>query len=637
MKKNILLKTYILVCAVILFGFAIIAVISYNSNKGIFKQDVERVTDLSSEGIHHQIDSIFNKPINISLTMANDNLLKTFLSQEKQRLNDKDFVQQMRGYLMAYKEKYHYDSVFLVSAKTNRYYHFNGIDRILKPDNPENAWYDSFLKTKEESALNIDNDEASNDEITIFINCKIRDTDGSTMGVVGVGFKVDSLQELLKKYEDEFDVNAFLADRSGNIEISTEQTGYEKTNLADNPRYSELKDKIVSNTNTKEKKSFWYSSKGIGGYLTVRYITNLDWFLIIDNDTSALTKQLNWQLLEGIVVIILVIGCVLFTITRIIRKYNTQIVQLTVAKEHEHQSMFQTATEQMYESIHELDITHNCTASESTEAYFESLGVPRNTPYDDALHMIARKQIKEEFRQGYIATFSTKNVIEAFAKGIESLRYDFMITNDGNSYYWVRITARIFRWEDDKSIRMFVYRQNVDSEKRQEEKMLEQLEKDSLSKLYNKAATQDHIQRNLRQNPNLLYAFFILDIDDFKGINDNYGHATGDLVIADFAERLRLQFRSGDIIGRIGGDEFAAFLPIPSREWVDKKAGSLVAALHYNFKDESRTVKVSVSIGIAIAPDAGWDFDPLYKRADTALYQTKEKGKDGYTIFSNPS
>ena len=197
----------------------------------------------------------------------------------------------------------------------------------------------------------------------------------------------------------------------------------------------------------------------------------------------------------------------------------------------------------------------------------------------------------------------------------------------------MRIIARIFYWDDDESIRMFIYRQNIDTQKQQEERILEQLNRDSLSGLYNKAATQNLIRRCLTEEPGRLYAFFMLDIDFFKKVNDTWGHTMGDLVIEDFAGLLRRQFRDSDIVGRIGGDEFVVFIAAPSRAWVEEKAKNLLEILRYDFKNEGKQCHISTSIGIALSPEAGDDFDSLYQNADFALYQVKKHGKDDYTIF----
>ena len=636
MKKNVLLRTNLFICTVIILGFLMTSLISYHSNNGILRRDIEHISTLTSEGIYHQIDSIFTKPINISLTMANDSLLKTFLAEEETRGDDEAFIQTMRDYLLAYKEKYDYDSVFLVSARTNRYYHFQqGVDRVLAKGNPENDWYYAFLQDAREYSLNIDNDEvqSANNEINIFINCKIYGPDGEIMGVVGVGFGVDTMQEIFRSYENSFLLRAYLVDQDGIIEISTTETSYVKTDLFQECAFGEYKDEILNNQVSSE--STWYSSEGRKGFLIARYIPNLEWHLIIDYDTAALEASLNQQFFIGVMVIIVVIGAVLLVITGIIRKYNTQIVRLTVEKEKSHRTVLQSEIEKMYENIYEIDITHNRAGSEATQDYFESLGAAKKLPYDKALRVIARQQIKEEYREGYIRTFSPENVQKAYEEGQESLCYDFMITNDGGyTYYWMRITARIFYWEDDKSVRMLIYRQNIDNEKRQELLMTEKMLRDSLSGLYNKAATQKFAQELLVKNPARMYAFFILDIDNFKTVNDTCGHAVGDQVIADFAGRIKRQFREEDIVGRIGGDEFAVFVPVPSGEWVNMKADGLSQALHYEFTDGHKSCSISASIGVAIAPEAGTTFEALYQNADTALYETKKRGKNGYTIYN---
>lgn len=86
MKKNILMRTNILVCLVIIIGFTTTAVLSYQANYTASVQNIEQVSALTSEGIYYQLTSIFTKPVNISLTMANDSLLKGFLADEKRSL-----------------------------------------------------------------------------------------------------------------------------------------------------------------------------------------------------------------------------------------------------------------------------------------------------------------------------------------------------------------------------------------------------------------------------------------------------------------------------------------------------------------------------------------------------------------------
>lgn len=633
MKKNVLFRTNVLVCAVIIVGFLITSFISYRSNQGIFRKDTESVSRLTSEGIYHQIDSIFTKPINISLTMANDSLLIDFLDGEQQHLEDEAFIDTMRAYLNTYREKYGYDSVFLASVRTGRYYYFNGLDRILEKGDPENEWFYRFLDQDTEYGLQIDNDQvgSASNEVTVFINARIKDERGATMGVVGVGFRVDSLQSLLKSYESDFNVNACLIDVQGNVEVSSSRTVYEETrSLFDSCAFPELKDTILGSRDTTQEQ--WYSSKRGSGYVVSRFIENLDWYLVVDSDTTELNRKLGGQLLREVMIVAVTLFLVLFTITGVIRRYNKMIIELTVEKEKKHQAMFKEATEQLYENIYEIDITSNRAASDETAEYFVSLGAPPDIPYDEAIQVIAEKQIKEEYRQGYLNTFGPANVLKAYADGVENLRYDFMITSDGQYYYWMRITAHIFCWGEDNSVRMLVYRQNIDEEKRHELFMMEQMQKDSLTGLYNKVATQEHVRKMLEQEPEGMFAFYILDIDHFKQVNDCLGHAAGDEVIVTFAHTLKRQFGEEEIVGRIGGDEFLAFGKISEAAQADEQAEKLLSALHRSVKSDCSALEVTASIGIVLTGREKTDFETLYKNADYALYQAKKKGRNCFTI-----
>ena len=177
---------------------------------------------------------------------------------------------------------------------------------------------------------------------------------------------------------------------------------------------------------------------------------------MVNQDTAALVESLNRQLVLTMLVICVIIAVILWVITHVIRAFNRQIVELTQSVEQERRTVFEKATGQLFEDIYELDITANRPANHATEQYFESLGAPHGTPYDKALQIVAEKQVKEEFRQGYLDTFLPENVLRAFRQGRETLRYELMISRDGGEYYWMRITARLVPLEGDGSLRMLV-------------------------------------------------------------------------------------------------------------------------------------------------------------------------------------
>ena len=103
------------------------------------------------------------------------------------------------------------DAVSYTHLATARYYNFNGLDRVLIKGDPENVWYyDGLLCSDEEYSMNVDNDEVVGAEnaITVFVNCKIHGENETLLGVVGVGVRIDSLQQILQDYQDKFGMNA---------------------------------------------------------------------------------------------------------------------------------------------------------------------------------------------------------------------------------------------------------------------------------------------------------------------------------------------------------------------------------------------------------------------------------------------
>lgn len=631
MRKNILVRTNLFVCLIIIAGFLITAAVSYHSNWSYFEEEVESVTALTSEGIYQKIEAEFSKPINVSLTMSGDTLLERLLEQEETGLlEDEAYVETIREYLTSFHEKFGYESVFLASVATGRYYHYNGIDRILTPGNRENDWYYEFEESPAGYSINIDNDQADNNEITIFINCGVYDRQGALLGIVGVGFEVNHIQELLMGYEEQFGVKAYLVDEAGYIKVSREETGFNRVGLFEGSPYPQLKEEILAE---KDKTSYyWYGDGERKGYLASRYVENLGWHLLIESDVTELEATLFGQFLLSLAIICVMLVLVILFITGIIRKFNRKIIRLTMEREQRHRTSFQQATEAIYENINEFDISHNRLASESTELYSRSLGISPNLPYDKWLEAVAREQIHEDYCQGYVSTFSPENVLKAYGEGTDSLQYDFPLLTENGEYRWKRIIAQIFFWEEDQSVRLFTYRQNIDDEKRNEELIRDQMQRDSLSGLYNKAATQQKITEALEAGQGKRFAFFIIDLDDFKLVNDRFGHVKGDEVLVGFSKRLKEQFREEDIVGRVGGDEFSAFIPVNSMSWLEKKVEQLSAALVQDFDGECR-VQVSASIGVAVYPEGGPDFETLYKNADKALYQAKEQGKGRYVIY----
>lgn len=159
---------------------------------------------------------------------------------------------------------------------------------------------------------------------------------------------------------------------------------------------------------------------------------------------------------------------------------------------------------------------------------------------------------------------------------------------------------------------------------------------DELTDLYNKAATEREIKQYLAEHPNEKGLMLVLDIDNFKKINDTMGHAFGDEVLHTFGIRIRAQFRATDIVGRTGGDEFIVYVhDIKSREAIQNQV-KRIEKFFQNFQaGEYVKYSATASIGAAIYPDDARDFEGLYKAADRALYVAKRRGKNQLAFYGD--
>ncbi len=167
-------------------------------------------------------------------------------------------------------------------------------------------------------------------------------------------------------------------------------------------------------------------------------------------------------------------------------------------------------------------------------------------------------------------------------------------------------------------------------------KMSEDLaQKDALTGLYNKKTTEELIVKFLSDKQNTdSGALMIIDIDNFKSINDTFGHLYGDAVIKQLGSSLRSIFQKSDILGRVGGDEFFVFLRnYKQNDVLEQKAVQVCNEFRKTYEQNGLTVNVSASVGIATTNNS-FKFEQMYKMADIALYNTKAKGKNNYSFFT---
>lgn len=226
-------------------------------------------------------------------------------------------------------------------------------------------------------------------------------------------------------------------------------------------------------------------------------------------------------------------------------------------------------------------------------------------------------------------------LLDSIRSGQHYAEFELRLRLTETEYLWCRI--RMTCQKDDmgnpvKGVGVII---DINEDKKQAQCLLDRAQRDSLTNLYNKGAVHKLIEQRLHQRkPEHCCALMIIDLDDFRFINNSMGHLFGDAFLVEISHELLKQFRSGDIVGRIGGDEFIACLnDIPDIDTAKARAQQVVEAFHKITIHEQPDSKVSCSIGIAEAPLHGLSFQELYRKADHALYQAKMLGKNQYAVF----
>lgn len=248
----------------------------------------------------------------------------------------------------------------------------------------------------------------------------------------------------------------------------------------------------------------------------------------------------------------------------------------------------------------------------------------------DYMQKARHENIYDEDREIFFEMFSSvlkkpqREAIDVratfFNKGVRWYRVNFASIL-GTEGYVTRAVGRII---------------DIHEKKLKELEIEARAERDPLTGLYNKVTTRELIEASLQDvtEKNTVNALMMVDLDNFKAINDNLGHAVGDQVLVDVAANIRSNFKGRDIIGRIGGDEFIIFMrdvsEIKNAQMLGCKLNRL---LTLSYPGEKGSITVTASMGIAFSGMHGNSFQELYENADKALYVTKKCGKSGCTTY----
>src|SRR5712691_1326183 len=230
-----------------------------------------------------------------------------------------------------------------------------------------------------------------------------------------------------------------------------------------------------------------------------------------------------------------------------------------------------------------------------------------------------------------------------YAGEIDAVRVEKRYLRKNGSVIWVAFTMVVERdaaGEPEYEIAFFddiTSRKNAEAALRESEERFRQLaHHDALTNLPNRALFYDRMQHALAlaKRNSWTVGVMLVDLDRFKSVNDTLGHAIGDKLLRQVAERLSKSVRASDTVARLGGDEFAVVLNLSTPEDVAVVGHKILAEFQAPFQVEGHSLPATLSIGAALYPNDSADQDTLMKNADAAMYRSKEAGRNCFSLFS---
>ncbi|CEK11652.1 GGDEF domain-containing protein [Legionella hackeliae] len=205
------------------------------------------------------------------------------------------------------------------------------------------------------------------------------------------------------------------------------------------------------------------------------------------------------------------------------------------------------------------------------------------------------------------------------------------------SIIWILLNGGLIRNNENKPLYFIAQIQNIDAQKRAEQELMHIAHHDILTGLENRKKLEisfDHALAYAKSHQKKIAVMF-LDLDNFKKINDKFGHDIGDLLLIEIAQILKSSLRSTDIIARLGGDEFIiALTELANICSVMEIARNILIAIEKPIMIKQQRILITGSIGISLCPDDGNNLNTLIKKADEALYYVKSIGKSNFRLSS---
>ena len=298
-KRALLIGLSLLLCV----GFFSTTLVSYHVSRNSIRESIlVQELPLTSDNIYSEILKDLVRPVFISSMMASDTFLRDWT------LRGERDPSEITRYLKEIMARYGAFTTFFVSERSRNYYHPSGILKTVREDAPPDAWYFRVRRLLDPYEINVDQDLANRNLLTIFINYRVLDYEGRLLGVTGVGLAMDSVRTALRAYQERFGRSVSFVDRTGRIVLYGNGASMQAGNIGEVDGLRDQAKRILA----EGAGSYQYTKDGETHLLNVRYIPELKWFLFVekteDEALEAVRRTLYVNLGVCAFVTLLVVG-----------------------------------------------------------------------------------------------------------------------------------------------------------------------------------------------------------------------------------------------------------------------------------------------------------------------------------------
>ena len=345
----------------------------------------------------------------------------------------------------------------------------------------------------------------------------------------------------------------------------------------------------------------------------------------INSSSHALTEPAD-RLTRQIVAVFLIAALIMFSFYKI-TEYNVRFVKDQLSIENKR---YQILLDHTPDAMWEYNLLTDCI-----------------TKTDPDLGIYTGETAITGFRQEYLRrrlihpddVVLFNDIFMLMAQKEPTIKTELRAKNISGDYIWFRLTANAITNSENEVVSYIGQSIDIHQEKMEVEALREANQKDPLTQLYNRNAISLRIDEALYQEMNaMIHAICVIDIHNFKSINETYGHMFGDAVLMALSSKLLKYYPNPNLCGRIGGDEFILFLyNLPSLDFAREEVKRIINIFNNICIDYKSQSALTGSIGVSVFPNDGTDFETLLSKADTALYYAHMMGDNHYAFYSKDS